>query len=124
MKLIDFAESPDQPQQNGRFLLHIQLAGDAYVLILEGPFHAGDGGEVSEHFLSRPHDHLLRELVVVVEVGEQREEGVVVEDAHVVGLVLVENVRKVYLQQALQQRAEHRVEAPAFLHRFVLTRET
>lgn len=101
----------------------IKLARDAYVLILEGPFHAGDGGEVSEHFLCGPHDDLLRKLVVVVEVGEQREEGVVVEDAHVVGFVLVENIGKVYLEQALQQRAEDRVEAPAFLHRSILTRE-
>jgi hypothetical protein len=51
-----------------------------------------------------------------VEVGEEGEEGVVVEDAHVVRLVLIEDVRQVDLQQALQQTAEHRVQAIALLN--------
>jgi hypothetical protein len=83
--------------------------------LFEGAAHAGDGGEVAEEFVGCADDDFLGEFVVVVEVREEGEEGVVVEDADVVGLVLVEDVGEVDLEEALQQHAEDAVQPVARL---------
>jgi len=65
----------------------------------------------------------LCELLVVVEVGEQREEGVVIEDAHIVRLVFVEDVAQVNLQQALNQTTVDGVQPFASLNQSSITKD-
>lgn len=58
----------------------------------------------------------MRELLIVVEVGEQREEGVIVKDAHVVRFVFIEDVAQVHLQQTLNEVAEDAVKSLSCLN--------
>jgi hypothetical protein len=83
---------------------------------LESSLHAGDGGKISQYLTGSANDHLLGELLIVVEVGEQGEERVVVEDADVVGFILIEDVAQVHLQQTLDEAAEDAVQSLASLN--------
>ena len=60
--------------------------------VLESPPHAGYDAEVPHDLGRCPHHDFLGELRILVEMGEKGEEGVLVQDSDVVGLVLVEDV--------------------------------
>jgi len=121
MKLIDLAEPSDQTNQQTGFSLKSVLCW--VVHSLKGPPHAGHRGEIPQYFTSSSNDDLLCELLVVVEVGEQREEGVVIEDAHIVRLVFVEDVAQVNLQQALNQTTVDGVQPFASLNQSSITKD-
>lgn len=67
--------------------------------ILEGFFHAGYLGEVSDDLGCYEGEVVKREIIHFADVAKDDEEAVIVEDFDVFGLVFLENVLQIYFDE-------------------------
>jgi hypothetical protein len=93
MELIDFAEAFDEVEEEFDLLIEVQLAGEGK--ILEGNLHTWNCGQISHDFLAGSDQDFLRKLFIFMHVVHKGKEGVIVEDPHIIGLVLLENVAQI-----------------------------
>ena len=96
VKFIDFAEALNERDDQVDLSMQVELFRKGQPF--KGSLHAGNSRKISQYFLRALHEHVLIEFRIIIEMYQQSKEGMLIEDAHIVGFVLIKDITEVDLQ--------------------------
>lgn len=96
MKFINFAETLYERDDQVNFPMQVELLRKSQAF--KSSLHAGNCRKISQYFLSSLHKHVLIQLSIIIEMDKQGKEGMLVEDANIIGFVLIKDITQIDLQ--------------------------